>query len=142
MLINRRNVTIEWGDCDSAGIVFYPRYFAMFDWSTATLFAKALGMRKPEIIRHYGIVGIPMVDTRAKFLVPSSYGDEVVIESRVERFGHASFEVYHRLLKGEVLAAECWEKRVWVARHPDDVSKIKAVPIPAEVIAKFEVAAG
>ena len=140
MLINRRRVTIEWGDCDSAGIVFYPRYFAMFDWSTATLFAKALGMRKPEIIRHYGIVGIPMVDTRAKFLVPSSYGDEVVIESRVERFGHASFEVYHRLLKGEVLAAECWEKRVWVARHPDDVSKIKAVPIPAEVIAKFEAA--
>ena len=131
MLINRRNVTIEWGDCDSAGIVFYPRYFAMFDWSTATLFAKALGMRKPEIIRHYGIVGIPMVDTRAKFLVPSSYGDEVVIESRVERFGHASFEVYHRLLKVDVLAAECWEKRASgspaMPRLPIR-TRIKAVP--------------
>jgi 4-hydroxybenzoyl-CoA thioesterase len=142
MLVHRRPVTIEWGDCDSAGIVFYPRYFAMFDWSTAMLFAHALGMRKPDIIRHYGIVGIPMVDTRAKFLVPSSYGDEVVIESRVEKFGRASFEVFHRLLKGEVLAAECWEKRVWVARHPDNPAGIKAVPIPEEVIAKFEVGAG
>ena len=138
MLIHRRTVTIEWGDCDSAGIVFYPRYFAMFDWSTAMLFAHALGMRKPDIIRHYGIVGIPMVDTRAKFLLPSSYGDEVVIESRIEKFGHASFNFYHRLLKSEALAAECWETRVWAARHPDDPARIKAVPIPPEVIEKFQ----
>ena len=25
----RRTVRIEWGDCDPAGIVFYPRYFAI-----------------------------------------------------------------------------------------------------------------
>ena len=43
MLVNRRAVAIEWGDCDPAGIVFYPRYFAMFDASTAALFAHALG---------------------------------------------------------------------------------------------------
>ena len=30
---NARTVRIEWGDCDPAGIVFYPRYFAMFDHS-------------------------------------------------------------------------------------------------------------
>ena len=30
----RTNITarrIEWGECDPAGIVFYPRFFAMFD---------------------------------------------------------------------------------------------------------------
>ncbi|WP_264714978.1 acyl-CoA thioesterase [Limobrevibacterium gyesilva] len=135
-------MTIEWGDCDAAGIVFYPRYFAMFDWSTASLLAHALGMKKAQIIAHYGIAGIPMVDTRGKFHVPSTFGDEVVIESRVERFGRSSFDIYHRLLKpddagGEVLGAECWETRVWVGRHPDDPARMKAVPIPAEVIAKF-----
>ena len=26
-----RNVRIEWGQCDPAGIVFYPRYFEIFD---------------------------------------------------------------------------------------------------------------
>jgi 4-hydroxybenzoyl-CoA thioesterase len=142
MLIHRRRVTIEWGDCDSAGIVFYPRYFAMFDWSTAVLFAHALGMRMADVIRRWGIVGIPMVDTRGKFLVPSSYGDEVVIESGVEKFGRSSFDVHHRLLKGEVLGAECWERRVWVGRHPDDPARIRGVPIPAEVIAKFQAAPG
>ncbi len=135
--VNRRRVTIEWGDCDAAGIVFYPRYFAMFDWSTATLFVNALGRSKPDILRHYGIVGISMVDTRGKFHVPSTFGDEVAIESRVEKFGRSSFDVYHRLLKGQVLGAECWETRVWVGRHPDDPTRIKGVPIPTEVIAKF-----
>ena len=141
-LVHRRSVTIEWGDCDSAGIVFYPRYFAMFDWSTAMLFTHALGMRKLDLVGRYGIVGIPMVDTRAKFLVPSSYGDQVVIESRVEKFGRSSFDVHHRLLKGEVLAAECWETRVWAGRDPGDPKGIKAVPIPAEVIEKFQAATG
>ena len=41
MLVNRRTVRIEWGDCDPAGIVFYPRYFAMFDASTSYLFEAA-----------------------------------------------------------------------------------------------------
>ena len=44
MLTNTRQRTIEWGDCDPAGIVFNPRYFEWFDAATAALFARALGM--------------------------------------------------------------------------------------------------
>ncbi len=29
MLMNTRRLAIEWGDCDPAGIVHYPCYFAM-----------------------------------------------------------------------------------------------------------------
>jgi 4-hydroxybenzoyl-CoA thioesterase len=132
-----REVTIEWGDCDPAGIVFYPRYFAMFDASTAALFAAALGMSKARWIRAHGIVGIPMVDTRAVFHIPSSFGETVRIESWVERFGRSSFDVRHRLMKGEALGAEAWEKRVWVGHHPDDPDRIKAQPIPADVVRRF-----
>ena len=131
--VNRREVVIEWGDCDAAGIVFYPRFFAMFDWSTATLFTTALKMSKPAMLKHFGIAGIPMVDTRARFIVPSTFGDVVVIESRVARFGRSSFDVHHRLMKGEVLGAECWETRVWSGRHPDDATRMVGVEIPAEV---------
>jgi 4-hydroxybenzoyl-CoA thioesterase len=138
MFVSRRSVTIEWGDCDAAGIVFYPRFFAMFDWSTAMLFANALGMRKPEILRRYDLGGIPMVDTRAKFHIPSTFGDEVLIESRVEKFGRSSFDVYHRLLKGDALGAECWETRVWAGRDPDDPARLRGLTIPDEVRAKFE----
>ncbi len=129
-----RRHTVEWGDCDPAGIVFYPRYFAMFDWSTAELFAAAFGMTKRLWTAKFGIAGIPMVDTRARFHVPSTFGDVVDIESRVSRFGRSSFDVEHRMLKAGVLAVECWETRVWSVRHPDDPARIKAAPIPAEVV--------
>ena len=41
MLINRRTIRIEWGDCDPAGIVFYPQYFKWFDAAAAALVAAA-----------------------------------------------------------------------------------------------------
>ena len=68
MFVHRRDVQIQWGDCDPANIVYYPRYFAMFDNSTSIMF-EAAGFSKQDIIKKYGLVGIPMVDTRAKFYI-------------------------------------------------------------------------
>ncbi len=136
--INRRTVRIEWGDCDPAQIVFYPRYFAMFDASTAELFRAALGKPKIEWTKAFGIIGFPMVDTRAKFIVPSRYGDDIVFESRVSRFGGSSFDVEHKVFRdGGVLAIEASETRVWAGPDPDKPGAIKGVKIPAEVIAAF-----
>ena len=139
MLVNTRRLTIEWGDCDPAGIVFYPRYFAMFDASTAALFLRALGMTKREMRKHYDVVGFPMVDTRATFRVPCAFGDEVLIESAISEFRRASFDVRHRLLRdnGATVAVEGFETRVWVGRHPDKPDGIKALPIPEDLIARF-----
>jgi 4-hydroxybenzoyl-CoA thioesterase len=133
MLKNSRSLRIEWGDCDPAGIVFYPRYFAMFDTSTTALFERALGMTKFEFIKHYDFVGYPMVDTRARFLVPTRFGDDVVIETTISEIKRSSFSLAHRLLKEGELAVEGFETRVWVGRDPDDPDKIKAKPIPREV---------
>ena len=137
-LTHRRALTIEWGDCDPAGIVFYPRYFAMFDASTAALFAAALGMPKIAWTKRFGILGIPMVDTRASFSIPSAYGDEVTIESRVTAFRRSSFDIHHRLLKADgAVGVEGFETRVWTARDPADPARIRATPIPPEVVAAF-----
>ncbi|MBL8836691.1 MAG: acyl-CoA thioesterase [Alphaproteobacteria bacterium] len=136
MLVNRKTILIEWGDCDPAGIVYYPRYFAYFDAATFALFERA-GIPKRTLMERYGIIGTPLVDARAKFVAPSSYGDEVVIESHVAEWRRSSFEIRHRLLKSETLAVEGIETRVWAAPHPDDPKRIKALPIPAEVAARF-----
>ena len=138
MLVNTRRLTIEWGDCDPAGIVFYPRYFAMFDASTGALFARAFGGTKKAMLRQYDVVGFPMVDTRATFRVPCAFGDEVRIESTVTEFRRASFDVRHRLLREDgALAVEGFETRVWVGRHPDKPDGIKALPIPEDLVARF-----
>jgi 4-hydroxybenzoyl-CoA thioesterase len=140
MLVNRRAVRIEWADCDPAGIVFYPRYFEMFDSSTHRLF-EAAGWKKRDLLREFGAAGYPMVDARARFIAPSSYGDEIVIETRVAQLRNSSFDVEHKAFKleesGERLAIEAWETRVWVGPHPDDPRRFKSRPIPPIVIARL-----
>ncbi len=143
MLSNTRHRMIEWGDCDPAGMVFNPRYFEWFDAATSALFVRALGMTKLAMIKRYGIVGIPLVDTRATFRIPCAFGDEVRIESTVAEFRRSSFDVRHHLLRADdTLAVEGFETRVWVGRHPDRPGGIKARPIPEEVIARFAGLAG
>ena len=135
-LVNRSDVFIEWGDCDPAGIVYYPRYFVMFDNATVALFAAA-GLKKHEMVKTYDMVGYPMVDTGAKFIVPSKWGETITIESHISRWKRSSFDIKHRVLKGDAVAIEAWETRVWVGRHPDDPERIKSQPIPEEVKARF-----
>ena len=139
MLVNRRTVRIEWGDCDPAGIVFYPRYFEMFDSSTGYLFERALGMTKYESFEKFGFAGYPMLETKANFMIPNKFGDDVVIESTVKEFRRSSFDVHHRLLKGDSVSVEGFETRVWVLRDPTDKTRLKSHPVPPEVTAKFQV---
>jgi 4-hydroxybenzoyl-CoA thioesterase len=136
MLINRRTIRIEWGDCDPAGIVYFPRYFEYFDICTNALF-ESTGLFKPLMLKLHGIAGIPVVDMKASFTTPSRFGEDVVVESSIAKWGNSSFVVQHRLLKGEAVAVECLETRVWVA-HPDgDAEKFEARPIPLAVKEKF-----
>ncbi|GLQ55385.1 acyl-CoA thioesterase [Devosia nitrariae] len=137
MLVHSRQVEIEFGDCDPAGIVYYPNYFRMFDASTAHLFEAALRMKKIAWTRHYQIVGIPMVDTGAKFVKPSRFGDVVTIESRVTEFRRSSFSVAHQLYNAGDLAIEAHEVRVWAAADPANPGGIKSAAIPETVIAAF-----
>lgn len=136
MLINRRTIRIEWGDCDPAGIVYFPRYFEYFDACTVALFERA-GFRKQEMLQTFQIAGIPVVDVNTRFIQSSTFGDDVVVESCVTKWGNSSFVVQHRLLKDDVLAAECFETRVWVARRQGDTTKLEATRVPEEVRQKF-----
>jgi 4-hydroxybenzoyl-CoA thioesterase len=137
MLVNARTVRIQWGDCDPAGIVFFPRYFAMFDDSTAALFERALGVTKFALMEQEQFAGFPLVDVRARFLVPSKFGDDVVIESTIHEFRRSSFDVHHRLMKDGTLGVEGFETRVWVVKQPD--LSLQAAPIPDKVRGCFAV---
>jgi 4-hydroxybenzoyl-CoA thioesterase len=136
MLINRKEIRIEWGDCDPGGIVFFPRYFEYCDACTNALFERA-GLPKPEILKSYGIGGIPLVEARARFIVPSQFGDTVTVESCVSEWGRSSFSVHHKIFKENVLALEIFEKRVWVERIEGDTIRYKGIPVPEEVKARF-----
>jgi 4-hydroxybenzoyl-CoA thioesterase len=137
MLIHRREIQIEWGDCDPFGIVFFPRYFEYFDACTNALFHNALGMKKAEMLRHYEIAGIPLVQASCNFFAPSAFGDIVHVDSSVTEWGKSSFSLNHKLFRGKTLAVEGIEKRVWTVRQPSGPTEWKGHAIPKEVIEKF-----
>jgi 4-hydroxybenzoyl-CoA thioesterase len=137
MLSNTRTTRIEWGDCDPAGIIFYARYFEIFDVSTTMLIERALGMKKIEYLKAYNFLGHPLVETRAKFRLPTRFGDEVAIESNLVDCGRSSFKIEHRLSLAGTLCAEGFETRVWAAADPGDPSRIKSQPMPPEIVARL-----
>jgi 4-hydroxybenzoyl-CoA thioesterase len=134
MFSNLRSTRIEWYQCDPAGIIFYPRYFEIFDTSTTMLLERALGMTKIEYLKAYGFAGHPVVETRGRFRLPTRFGDEVAIDTALIECGRSSFKIEHRLTRAGTLAAEGFETRVWVGRQTDDPKRIRSQPIPPEVV--------
>ncbi len=80
VLINRRTLRIEWGQCDPAGIVFYPQYLIIFDTSTGWLFERT-GLTPSAMRKKYRIVGMPIVEVGARFVMPCRFDDDIVVES-------------------------------------------------------------
>ena len=136
MLVNTRLVRIEWGDCDSAGIVYYPRYLVFFDACTSALFERALGMTKQDYLKAHDFDGHPLASTHVRFLIPTTFGDDVTIESTIIEFRRSSFDLRHRLLKHGKLAVEGSETRVWVKTDPAS-GRLRGSPVPRDVIQRM-----
>jgi YbgC/YbaW family acyl-CoA thioester hydrolase len=131
-LISQYEIMVEWGDCDPAGIVYYPSYFRWCDQATYRLFLKA-GIARDDTRSGQWKEGTPMVAAECSFQRASQHGEKLVIESHVSRFGRSSFTIHHifRDASGKT-TAEGRETRVW-ARKDGDARSLKAVPIPDEV---------
>ncbi len=136
MFISKQRFRVEWGDCDPADIVFYPQYLRWFDACTTSLFENA-GLPLPALFKEQGIVGIPIVDLKVKFIVPSSFGDELLAESTILEWRKSSFLVQHRFLKGEVLAVEGVETRVWTGIDPANQQRLRSRPVPKLVVERL-----
>jgi 4-hydroxybenzoyl-CoA thioesterase len=139
MLVSRKKLLVEWGHCDPAGIVFFPQYLAWFDDCTTALFLHA-GMPIQTLFKQHGVIGFPIVDLRTRFILPSKFGDELIAESTVTKFGKSSFVVRHQISKAGALAVEGFATRVWTAPDPNDPSKMKSRPLPKEVIDRLSAA--
>jgi 4-hydroxybenzoyl-CoA thioesterase len=119
MLVNQKRLLVEW-----------------FDECTTALFLAA-GMPIQQLFKSHGVVGFPLVDVKARFIVPSSFGDQLIAESTVLEFRRSSFVLRHQYFKDRVLAVEGVETRVWAGPDPHDPKRMKSQPLPADVIARL-----
>jgi 4-hydroxybenzoyl-CoA thioesterase len=93
----RTDLLVRFSDCDPAGIVFYPRYFEMFNRVVEDWCASGLGMSFRELHMERGL-GLPTVHIETDFIAPSRLGDALCGELAVQRVGRASVTISIRLL--------------------------------------------
>lgn len=129
-----RNVRIEWGQCDPAGIVFAPRYQDMFTENTVRVFEAAGLPKLRDMLAAAIFAGFPLIDLSTQFIRPTAYGDDVRIESDAPRFGNSSFVIAHRVMLGDFVCVASEEKRVWTVTSPGG---LKAERVPDEIRALF-----
>jgi 4-hydroxybenzoyl-CoA thioesterase len=126
-------ISVEFGDCDPAGIVFYPNFFRWFDASARHFFVACGVPPWRETEKASGIIGTPLVSVSSDFRLPASYGDVIEVHTAIEEWRGKAFVMKHVIRCGDRLLCEGREVRVFAIRHPDDPARIKAVPVPPEI---------
>lgn len=132
-------VRVEFGDCDPAGIVWFPNFFRWIDAASRDFFAQCGVPRWEETARTIGVIGTPLVDTHSRFLKTASYGDTLQIRTGVKEWREKSFVQTYRIERAgadEVtpdVIMECEEVRIFAAKRDDGKNGIRAVPIPDSI---------
>ncbi|MCA9718286.1 MAG: acyl-CoA thioesterase [Myxococcales bacterium] len=90
--VHVHRVPVRFGDCDPAGIVYFPRFFHFFHEAMETWFGDALGLPYAGLIGPRKI-GFPAVHTEADFKIPCKLGESIDIELRVLGLGRSSIRL-------------------------------------------------
>jgi len=136
-----RHVTdfvVEFGDCDPAGIVFYPNFLRWMDAASLHYFAAAGVPPWHRRNAGDGIIGTPIVDVQVRFVAPATYGDRIAVESTIPEWRTRSFVMQHVIRRDGTVLVEGREVRVFARKHPDDPARIQAVPAPADIRARCD----
>ena len=128
-------VQLQWGECDPAGIIFYPTYFRWFDAATWHMFAEAGYHAKRMRAEH---LAMPLVAASCQFKNPAEQQDRAEVRSRILRWGGKSFVIHHAVVREDgIVLADGSETRVWGRYVDGPGSPLKGQPITEELKALF-----
>jgi YbgC/YbaW family acyl-CoA thioester hydrolase len=129
---------VQWGDCDPAGIIFYPTYFRWMDSACWALFASVGYDAKRMRAEH---LAMPLVSADCQFLYPAEQGDRCEVRSSIVRFGGRSFVVAHEVQRADGMAlAKGTETRVWGKFEAGPGTRLRGVAMPEDLKARFRAA--
>ena len=129
----RHTVNVQFGDCDPAGIVFFPNFSRWMDAASLSFFVECGVPPWRELVKTRGIVGTPLLEINTRFLKTVTYGETIHIDTWVEEWREKVFVQMHRVLRGHELVCEGREVRTFVKRDPDNPDRLRAIPVPADV---------
>jgi len=130
-------VDVQFGDCDPAGIVFFPNFSRWMDAASLSFFMQCGLPPWRELVKTRGIVGTPLLEINTKFIRAVTYGERITITTHVEEWREKVFVQIHRITRGsgdaEELICEGREVRAFVYRDADNPDRLRAMPVPEDI---------
>jgi 4-hydroxybenzoyl-CoA thioesterase len=129
-------VEVMFGDCDPAGIVFFPNFLKWMDASSLNFFVKCGVPTWRDLVKINGIIGTPLLEINTKFSRPATYGERLQIHTSVTEWRDKVFIHKHVVMRGDDLLCEGTETRAFCIRHPENPDRIKAITVPEDIKSK------
>jgi len=123
----RGTARVRFGDCDPAGIVFFPNWFIIAHGIVEDLFRERLRIDFHEMHGTRGI-GTGFVHAAATFMRPGIMGDEVTLTPLVRRVGGASYALDLHIHRGEEELV-----RLDLVTATTDLASRTSVPVPPDL---------
>lgn len=127
-------VEIRFGDCDPAGIVFFPRFHRWMDAASLHFFMSFGVPPWREMERINGVIGTPVLEHQTRFLKAATYGETLEIRTEVVEWNRKTFVQTHQIQRNGEPICESREVRAFCVRDPADPRRIRAIPIPEDVL--------
>ncbi len=128
-------VDVHFGDCDPAGIVFFPNFSKWMDQASLAFFMACGVPPWRELVKTRGIVGTPLLEIHTRFFKPATYGETIEVHTCIEEWAAKTFRHRHLVKRGEDLLCEGTEVRAFVTRDAAQPDRIKAIAVPPDIIA-------
>ena len=119
---------VMFGDCDPAGIVFFPNFSKWMDASSLDFFRQCGVPPWRELKESLVINGTAPSEIHTKFMRPATYGDTLQVHTSIESWGAKTFVQKHRVMNGETLLCEGRETRAFCIHH--EGGRLQAIPVP------------
>ena len=130
-------VEVMFGDCDPAGIVFFPNFCKWMDASSLNFFVQCGVPPWRELVKTTNIIGTPLLEIHTKFFKPATYGERLQVYTSVQEWREKVLIQKHVIQRGEDVLCEGLETRAICVRLPGE-DRIKAIPIPEDIKAKCQ----
>jgi 4-hydroxybenzoyl-CoA thioesterase len=130
MIATKTSVPVSFGDCDPAGIVFYPNILRWCDAAFHTHLRPVGG--HADLCARFQAEGIGLVESTARFQSPLRDGDLLEIDTWVSDWGRRTLTVTHKGSVGgnaafEVTEVRCLFKATETGMVAAEVGDLRAV---------------
>ena len=131
-------VEVAFGDCDPAGIVFFPNFSRWMDTASLSFFMQCGVPPWRELEKTRGIVGTPLLEINTKFIQSATYGQRLTVTTHVEEWRAKVVVQMHRITRARAdgaddLICEGREVRAFVKRDENDRDRLRAIPVPEDI---------